>query len=301
MPNRLQIAARLGFSVAVDALRRCQPQCSRVFGGKLERAFDQFDCLAVQPAAVRHRNRARVIDEEVGTITEKPVRLGERRRCFHGFGERQIGTPEQQPALPKIGVGAKPRLERCDRFLEMLAAVCLVLGLAHRRAKLFDFDMARDNFIKKAGTRWYTLDLQATDNLTLEHVTCQCPVLGVWQSGLIVLHDGKPRAVGESQVHHNLYPTSSKLIEGEPLRVVSHKVDLRGRTLRWLIERLDKRHTYYLSGEMMGSKLEHVEDLDLYRPADFDGKVLQLHYARAEELGSEMIIPIDAPAPGGMT
>jgi inner membrane protein len=62
--------------------------------------------------------------------------------------------------------------------------------------------MARDSFIKKAGTRWYTLELEAIDNLTLEHITCQCPVLGVWQSGLIVLHDGKPRAVGESQVHH---------------------------------------------------------------------------------------------------
>jgi inner membrane protein len=103
---------------------------------------------------------------------------------------------------------------------------------------------------------------------------------------LIVLHDGKPRAVGESQVHHNLYPTNTKLIEGEPLQVVSHKVDMRGRSLRWLIERIDKQHTYYLSGEMMvGSKLERVEDLDLYRPADFDGKVLRLHYARAEELG----------------
>lgn len=36
---------------------------------------------------------------------------------------------------------------------------------------------------------------------------------------------------------------------------------------------------------MVGSKLERIEDLDLYRPADFDGKVLRLHYARAEELG----------------
>ena len=99
----------------------------------------------------------------------------------------------------------------------------------------------------------------------MEHITCDCPVLGTWQSGLIVLHDGRPRAVGKSQIHHNLYPTSTKLLEGEPLRVVSHKVDLRGRTLRWLIERLDKRHTYYLSGEMMvESKLERIQDLDLY-------------------------------------
>jgi hypothetical protein len=58
------------------------------------------------------------------------------------------------------------------------------------------------------------------------------------------LHDGRPWAVGKSQIHHNLYLTSTKLLEGEPLRVVSHKVDLGGRTLRWLVERLDKRHTY---------------------------------------------------------
>jgi hypothetical protein len=66
--------------------------------------------------------------------------------------------------------------------------------------------------------------------------------------GLIVLHDGPPRAVRKSPVHHNLYPISTKRLEGEPLRVVSHKVDMRGRALRC---RLDKRDTYYLSGEMM--------------------------------------------------
>jgi inner membrane protein len=188
----------------------------------------------------------------------------------------------------RVEVGSKAEMV----LLTCLVVACLALypvsGLGFRaglQQLLGNFDMARDTFTKKAGTRWYTLELEATDNLTLEHVSCQCAVLGVWQSGLVVLHDGKPRAVGESQVHHNLYPTSSKLIEGEPLRVVSHKVDMRGRSLRWLIERVDKRHTYYLSGQMMvGSKLERVEDLDLYRPADFDGKVLQLHYARAEEL-----------------
>jgi inner membrane protein len=110
-------------------------------------------------------------------------------------------------------------------------------------------------------------------------------VLGVWQSGLIVLHDGKPRAVGESQVHHNLYPTSAKLIEGEPLEVVSYKVDMRGKHLAWLLERIDRSRTYYLMGKMMvGKELKAVSDISLYRPADFDGKVLHLHYARAEEL-----------------
>jgi inner membrane protein len=107
----------------------------------------------------------------------------------------------------------------------------------------------------------------------------------VWQSGLIVLHDGKPRAVGESQVHHNLHPTSAKLIEGEPLEVVSYKVDMRGKHLAWLLERIDRQRTYYLMGKMIvGKEFKQVSDINLYWPADFDGKVLHLHYARAEEI-----------------
>jgi inner membrane protein len=36
---------------------------------------------------------------------------------------------------------------------------------------------------------------------------------------------------------------------------------------------------------MVGKELKQVSDINLYRPADFDGKVLHLHYAMAEELG----------------
>jgi hypothetical protein len=56
--------------------------------------------------------------------------------------------------------------------------------------------------------------------------------------------------VGESQVHYNLHPTSAKLIEGEPLEVVSYKVNMRGKHLTWLLERIDRSRTYYLMGEM---------------------------------------------------
>ena len=39
-------------------------------------------------------------------------------------------------------------------------------------------------------------------------------------------------------------------------------------------------------GQMLvGTELKAVDSIDLYRPADFDGKVLHLHYAMAEELG----------------
>ena len=38
-------------------------------------------------------------------------------------------------------------------------------------------------------------------------------------------------------------------------------------------------------GEMLvGKELKAVGDINPYRPADFDGKVLHLHYAREQEL-----------------
>lgn len=61
---------------------------------------------------------------------------------------------------------------------------------------------------------------------------------------------------------------------------------MQGRSLGWLLKRLDPQHTYYLSGEMqVGSRLAPVADIDLYHPVAFNGKVLRLHYARAQELG----------------
>jgi hypothetical protein len=82
-----------------------------------------------------------------------------------------------------------------------------------------------------------------------------------------------------------LYSTSTKLIEGEPLEVVSYKVDMRGKHLAWLLEWIDRQRTYYLMGKMIvGKELKEVTDINLYWPADFDGKVLHLHYARTEEL-----------------
>ncbi len=60
---------------------------------------------------------------------------------------------------------------------------------------------------RKAGLRELWWKMKVIDNLTLEHVKCDCPVVGAWKGGLIVLQSGKPRAVGPSQERHNLYPT----------------------------------------------------------------------------------------------
>lgn len=160
-------------------------------------------------------------------------------------------------------------------------------GLQHL---LGNFDMAYDTFIQGAGRHWYTLDMEATDNLTLQSVRCDCPIVGVWRRGLIVLEGDELRAVGASETAHNLYPISAKLIKGEPLQVISQRVDMRGRNLRWLLDQVDTRRTYYISGEVrVGSRMDRpVVDLQLYKPASFSGQVLQLHYARAQDLGRYM-------------
>ncbi len=153
------------------------------------------------------------------------------------------------------------------------------------QALIRNFDIAYDEFVKGAGTHWYTLDLEAIDNLTLRQVKCRCPVLGAWQGGLIVLHEGEPGAVGASQVSHNLCPVKAGLLAGEPLRVIAQRVDRRGRSLRWLPARIDRTRTYYLSGEMrVGDKVVPVSDLERYDPASYRGEVLRLRYARAQEL-----------------
>jgi inner membrane protein len=180
-------------------------------------------------------------------------------------------------------------------LLSALTVACLALypvsGLGFRVGLMWliaDFDMAREEYLKRAGTRWYTLKLKATDNLTLERIECQCPVLGVWREGLVVLHEGRPRAVGKSQIHHNLYPLSARLIEGEPLRVLPHRVDMRGHSLRWLLGRVDPGRRYFVHGEMRigGKAKEPVADIELYHPATLSGDVLRLHYARASEVQS---------------
>ena len=118
------------------------------------------------------------------------------------------------------------------------------------QALLKNFDIAREQYQRQAGTHWFTLALEATDHLTLQAVRGRFPVVGVWQNGLIVEREGELRAVGASQTHHNLYPLQARLIEGEPRRVVAERVAMNGHTLRWLVSRIDQSRPYYLLGEV---------------------------------------------------
>lgn len=152
---------------------------------------------------------------------------------------------------------------------------------------LRNFDIARDEYVKVQGSNFYSLELNAIDNLTLEHIECNCPILGAWQGGLIVEYNGQSRAVGESEVNHNLYPTEAVLIKGEPLRVITQRVNMNGRSLRWLVDNLQANHEYYLLGELfVDSGLQvNVNNIELYHPVIFGGSTVRLHYARAGDLG----------------
>jgi inner membrane protein len=151
---------------------------------------------------------------------------------------------------------------------------------------LKDFDIAYDEYVKVQGLNWHTLELKAIDNLTLEHVECNCPVLGAWQNGLIIEYHGKARSVGKSQMQHNLYPVDTVLIKGEPLRVISQRVDMTGRSLRWLVENLKSNHGYYLLGDLYvdADKVVNVSQIETYHPVIWGGDKVRLHYAKVEDL-----------------
>jgi inner membrane protein len=111
-------------------------------------------------------------------------------------------------------------------------------------------------------------------------------VLGAWQNGLIIEHQGQVRSADESQLHHNLYPVGAVLVKGEPLRVISRRMDMKGRSLRWLVENLKANHDYYLLDELYtdADKIVNVSQIETYHPVIWNGSKIQLHYARAEDL-----------------
>ena len=135
----------------------------------------------------------------------------------------------------RLEVGSKGEMILLSGLLVLAAALVPLSQIGFRdglQALLQNFDIAREQYPRVAGTHWYTLELTATDHLTLQPVRGTFPVVGVWQNGLIVERDGQLRAVGPSPTHHNLYPLKARLIQGEPLHVVAERVELRGHTLR---------------------------------------------------------------------
>ena len=188
----------------------------------------------------------------------------------------------------RMEVGSKAEMVLLSALLALAVALYPLSHLGFRdalQALLKSFDIAVEHYARVSGTHWYELELTATDNLTLERIHCRCPVVGTWKNGFIVLHDGQPRAVGKSEAHHHLLPVAARITEGEPLTVQSVKVEMRGRSLRWLLGKIDQRRVYFLNGEVQTGKVEPVADIDLYQPVAYSGQTMTLRYARAQELG----------------
>ena len=188
----------------------------------------------------------------------------------------------------RLEVGSKAEMVLLSALVALTVALYPLSHLGFRdalQALLCSFDISVEQYQRQIGTHWYDLELTATDNLTLERVECRCPVVGLWKNGLIVLHAGKPRAVGKSQQNHNLLPVAARLIEGEPLTVQAVRVEMKGRTLRWLLSQIDQRRTYFLNGEVQTDKVDPVANIDLYQPVSYSGQTMTLRYARAQELG----------------
>ncbi|RUQ27652.1 MAG: metal-dependent hydrolase [Candidatus Competibacteraceae bacterium] len=194
----------------------------------------------------------------------------------------------------RLTVGSKGEMILLAILLVIAAALVPLSQIGFRdglQALLKNFDIAREQYQRVAGSQWCDLDLTATDNLTLQPVVGRFPIVGVWQNGLIIEREGQLRAVGASPARHNLYPLKARLIAGEPLRVMAERVDMAGHNLRWLVSRIDQSRSYYLLGEVeiadgRGPALVgRLDSVDTYHPASYRGGILQLHYARAQELG----------------
>ncbi|MBK8536325.1 MAG: metal-dependent hydrolase [Candidatus Competibacteraceae bacterium] len=188
----------------------------------------------------------------------------------------------------RIAVGSKAEMMLLSVLLVLTVALYPLSHLGFRdalQALLKSFDIAVEQYQRQIGTHWYDLELVASDNLTLARVTCRCPVVGLWKGGLVVLQDGQPRAVGKSQQNHHLLPITGRLIEGEPLAVQAVRVEMKGRTLRGLLSKIDQRRVYFVNGEIQTGKIEPIANIELYRPVTYSGQTMTLRYARAQELG----------------
>jgi inner membrane protein len=188
----------------------------------------------------------------------------------------------------RLEVGSKAEMVLLSALVALAVALYPLSHLGFRdalQALLRSFDISVEQYQRQIGTHWYDLDLIASDNLTLERIEGRYPIIGTWKGGFIVLHEGQPRAVGKSEVYHNLLPISARLVEGEPLRVQSVEVEMQGRPLRWLLGKIDQRRVYFLNGEIQTARVEPVANIELYRPVAYSGQTMTLRHARAQELG----------------
>jgi inner membrane protein len=83
----------------------------------------------------------------------------------------------------RMAVGSKGEMILLAGLLGVTAALVPLSQIGFRdglQRLLHNFDIAREQYQRVAGTHWYELELTATDNLTLQAVQGRFPVVGVW-------------------------------------------------------------------------------------------------------------------------
>jgi len=138
----------------------------------------------------------------------------------------------------RMETGGKAEMILLSALLLLTVALYPLSWMGFRdalQAVVRSFDISIEQYQRQIGIHWYDLDMVASDNFTLARIEGRYSIIGTWKGGFIVLHDGQSRAVGKSETYHNLLPISARLIEGEPLRVQAERVEMKGRTLRWLL------------------------------------------------------------------
>ena len=91
-------------------------------------------------------------------------------------------------------------------------------------------------------------------------------------------HKNKRPGIAASPVHLNG-------ATGEPLTARFVRIEMKGRTLRGLLGKIDQRRVYFVNGEVQTGKIEPIANIDLYQPVTYSGQTMTLRYARAQELG----------------
>ncbi|MEM4406424.1 MAG: thermonuclease family protein [Candidatus Methanomethylicaceae archaeon] len=148
-----------------------------------------------------------------------------------------------------------------------------------------DISYARDDFIKYSSTNFTTLKGKFRDNATLEVKETEYPVVGMYKEGLLVRNDSHLKLVSKLD-SGNLYPLSAALEIKEPMRAISSRINLDGKTIGELSQSVDQDIEHYILGEAIpASRPPKIPDeSDAYNPLYMSGDRIKFHYATAKDL-----------------
>jgi inner membrane protein len=148
-----------------------------------------------------------------------------------------------------------------------------------------DISYARDDFIKYSSSNFTTLRGKFRDNATLGVNEAEYPVVATFKDGLIVLNNSDLKSVSKFD-SANLYPFGAVLEVKEPMRSVSSRINLEGKTIGDLINSIDQKVEHYILGDAVpATRPPRIPDeSDAYNPLYMSGASIRFYYATAGNL-----------------